>query len=220
MFPLNAASRIGLSVLLLLAGVIALHLGQSIFVPMLVSLLLASVLGPAATFLHRSFKIRWGVACITVIVGLVLANILIVTVFSASVMRVVNQLSNEKAVLDVYQQFRTKLEKFGQFDEELLPLKPDSVNQIGVLKILRDSAPSMFFQATGYSTRWTAEAVVILFITFFLLLEGSMLARGRSRSSVRARRCRPRPARCCSKWRIRCARTWSGAPSSTWAWPS
>jgi AI-2 transport protein TqsA len=177
MFPLNAASRIGLSVLLLLAGVVALHLGQSIFVPMLVSLLLASVLGPAATFLHRSFKIRWGVACITVIVGLVLANIIIVTVFSASVMRVVNQLSNEQAVLDVYKQFRTKLQKFGQFDEELLPENPTSVDQIGVLKIMRDSAPTMFLQATGYSTRWTAEAVVILFITFFLLLEGSMLAR-------------------------------------------
>ena len=89
MFPLNAASRIGLSVLLLLAGVVALHLGQSIFVPLLVALLLASVLGPAAALLHRSFKIRWGVACITVIVGLVLANIIIVTVFSASVMRLV-----------------------------------------------------------------------------------------------------------------------------------
>lgn len=177
MLPLNAAGRIGLSVLLLLAGVIALHLGQSIFVPMLVALLLASVLGPAATFLHRSFKIRWGVACITVIVGLVLANILIVTVFSASVMRVVNQLNNEAAVLKVYKQFRDKLQKFGEFDDKLLPEDPKSLEEIGSLKILRDKAPDIVVQATKYTTLWSAEAIIILFITFFLLLEGSMLAR-------------------------------------------
>lgn len=177
MLPLNAAGRIGLSVLLLLAGVVALHLGQSVFVPMLISLLLASVLGPAAIFLHRNFKIRWGVACITVVLGLVLVNTLIVTVFSASVMRVVNQLSDKDQALSVYKQFRSKLEKFGDFDEALFPKDPTSVDQIGILKILRESAPSIFLQASGYTTRWTADAIVILFITFFLLLEGSMLAR-------------------------------------------
>jgi AI-2 transport protein TqsA len=177
MFPLNAASRIGLSVLLLLAGVVALHLGQSIFVPLLVALMLASVLGPAAVWLHTRFKIRWGVACITVVVGLVLANILVFTVFSASVMRVVNQLSNEQAVLDSYKQFRDKLEKFGKFDEELLPLNPQKVDEIGSLKILRAAAPDIFFQGTGYTARWTALVLVILAVTLFLLLEGSMLAR-------------------------------------------
>ena len=92
-------------------------------------------------------------------------------------MRVVNQLSNEQAVLDVYKQFRTKLQKMGTFDEQLLPLNPTSVDEIGSLKILRDKAPDIVVQATKYTTVWSAEAIIILFITFFVLLEGSMLAR-------------------------------------------
>src|SRR6266446_4065572 len=102
MFPLNTAGRIGLNVLLFLAGVVALRLGESVIVPMLIALLLATVLGPAASWLHHTLKIRWGLACITVVVGLVIANLLITAMFSASVMRVVNQLSNEQNVLKMF----------------------------------------------------------------------------------------------------------------------
>src|SRR2546423_3902124 len=92
--PLNAATRIGLNVLLLLAGVVALRLGESVIVPMLIALLLASVLGPAASWLHQTLKIRWTLACITVILGMVLVNLLITMVFSAAVTRLVNRLPN------------------------------------------------------------------------------------------------------------------------------
>jgi predicted PurR-regulated permease PerM len=179
MLPLNAAGRIGLSVLLLLAGVIALHLGQSIFVPMLISLLLATVLGPAATWLHRGFKIRWGVACITVVLSLVLANILIMAVFSTSVLRLANQLTNEDKVLQMYNDFRTKLKKISpvELDAALFPESPEKINDIGSLKYLKDAVPYIVGQATKYTSMWSAEAIIILFITFFLLLEGSMLAR-------------------------------------------
>ena len=57
--PLNTATRIGLNVLLFLAGVVALRLGESVIVPLLVALLLATVLGPAAYWLHTRLKIRW-----------------------------------------------------------------------------------------------------------------------------------------------------------------
>lgn len=179
MLPLNAAGRIGLSVLLLLAGVVALHLGQSIFVPMLISLLLASVLGPAATWLHSSFNIRWGVACITVIIALVLANTLVVTALSMSVLRVANQLTNPDKVIEGYKDFRTKLARVSplELDEELFPKNPEKVGDIGSLRYLNDAAPYLVGQATHYTTLWSAEAIIILFITFFLLLEGSALAR-------------------------------------------
>jgi predicted PurR-regulated permease PerM len=179
MLPLNAAGRIGLSVLLLLAGVVALHLGQSVFVPMLISLLLATVLGPAAIWLHRGFKIRWGVACITVVLSLVLANILVLAVFSSSVLRLANQLTNEDKVLQMYKDFRVKLKKISpaEPDAALFPEDPKTVDDIGSLKYLKDAVPYMVGQATKYTSMWSAEAIIILFITFFLLLEGSMLAR-------------------------------------------
>ena len=177
--PLNAASRIGLNVLLLLAGVIALRLGESVIVPMLIALLLATVLGPAAYWLHTTLKIRWGLACIVVISGLILANGLIIAVFSSTVMRVVNQLSDQPEMLKKYKKFREKLEKNVpiDLDEVLLPKNPETINEIGVFRYVAESAPVILQQAARLTRDWTWEVVVILFTTFFVLLEGRMLAR-------------------------------------------
>src|SRR6516164_6106660 len=109
--PTNAAGRIGLSVLLLLAGVVALRLGESVIVPMLIALLLATVLGPAASWLHQTLKIRWGLACMSVVIGLVLASALVTAVFSASVVRLVTQVTNPATFLATYNDFRARLEK-------------------------------------------------------------------------------------------------------------
>ena len=177
--PLNTASRIGLNVLLLLAGVVALRLGESVIVPMLIALLLATVLGPAASWLHHSLKIRWGLACIVVVVALILANFLIISVFSSSVVRLVNQLSDQREMLKVYEKFRDKLEKNAPFelDEVLLPKKPETVNEIGVFRYVAESAPVIMREGAKLTANWTWELIVILFITFFVLLEGRMLAR-------------------------------------------
>jgi predicted PurR-regulated permease PerM len=179
MFPLNTAGRIGLNVALLLAGVLTLHFGKDVIVPLLISLLLATVLAPAAMWLHDKVRFRWGIACITVVIALVLANVLVMAVFSASVMRLVNQLTDPDATLRLYLDFRGKLQKYvpGELDDELLPPNPDTVDKIGVIKYLRESTPYLAGQATKYTSVWSAEAIVILFITFFVLLEGGMLAR-------------------------------------------
>ncbi|MSQ94992.1 MAG: AI-2E family transporter [Gemmataceae bacterium] len=179
MLPFNTASRIGLSVLLLLTGVVGLYLGEPVFVPLLISLMLATVLGPAAAWLHQTLKIRWSLACITVVILLVVANLLITTVFAASVARVVNQLSDEKKVKEAYNEFRTKLEKMspGPLDEGLFPKNPESINQIGILQYIKDAVPYVVGQTAKYGSLWSWRLIVTLFITFFILLEGRMLAR-------------------------------------------
>jgi AI-2 transport protein TqsA len=179
--PLNAASRIGLNVLLLLAGVLALHLGAPVIVPMLIALLLATVLGPAAFWLHDRLKIRWGLACIVVVVGLVLANLLILTVFSFSLVRLVNQLSDQEKMLKQYKEFRAKLAKNipadYELDEVLLPKNPGSINEIGIFGAAVDQAPVIMREGARLTGNWTFELIVILVVTFFVLLEGQMLAR-------------------------------------------
>ena len=52
-FSINSATRWGLNIFLLLAGVVALRLAESVIIPLLIALLLACVLGPAAAWLHR-----------------------------------------------------------------------------------------------------------------------------------------------------------------------
>jgi AI-2 transport protein TqsA len=177
--PLNAATRIGLNVLLFLAGVVALRLGESVIVPMLIALLLATVLGPAAAWLHQTLKIRWGLACITVVLGLVLANILITAVFAGSITRLVSRLSDPEQFLKTYNDFRDKLENVSpvEIDKEFLPKNPQAINEIGVLKYLADAAPYIMREVARYTANWSWQLIVILFITFFVLLEGKMLAR-------------------------------------------
>ena len=59
---LSAATRIGLNVLALLGAAVALYLGQSIFIPVTISALLAVILWPAASWLHRRLKFPWFLA--------------------------------------------------------------------------------------------------------------------------------------------------------------
>src|SRR5437762_2887698 len=99
---LSPAVRIGLYVLLLLAGCLSLWLGQSVIVPMLIALILATVLGPAAMWLHRNLKLPWSLACMSVVIGLILASVLISAVFSMSVARLVTRLSNEREFLRTF----------------------------------------------------------------------------------------------------------------------
>ncbi|MBI3824233.1 MAG: AI-2E family transporter [Planctomycetes bacterium] len=179
MLPLTTAGRIGLSVLLFLAGVVALRLGESVIVPMLVALMLATVLGPAAWWLHTTFKIRWGIACIVVVVGLVLANVLITAIFSASLTRIVAQVSSEEKVLKTYNDFRNKLEKFSPVepDAEVFPKNPEKIADIGFFRYVAEAGPYLVREGGKYAASWTWQLVVMLFITFFVLLEGRMLAR-------------------------------------------
>jgi predicted PurR-regulated permease PerM len=110
--PLHTAGRTGLNVLLLLAGIIALRLGESVIIPMLIALLLASVLGPAAAWMNRTLKIRWSLCCIAVIFGLVLLILLITLVFSPTVSRLAANIpgSNDQTkMIELYEKFRVKI---------------------------------------------------------------------------------------------------------------
>ncbi len=179
MIPLNTATRVGLNILLLLAGVVALRLGETVFVPLFVALLLATVLGPAATWLHETFKMRWGFACMTVVATLVLTNLLLITYFSASVTVLVARLNDEKQIREVFNRFREKLEKVSpiELDPDLFPKNPENIQRIGVLRYLIDAAPYILRESAKYTANWSWQMMVVLVITFFVLLEGKMLAR-------------------------------------------
>src|SRR3954468_3462891 len=89
---LHSATRLGINIALLMAGVVALRLAESVIIPLLIALLLACVLGPAASWLHTTLKIRWCLACLVVIFCVLLFNALITLVFVLSVWRLGQQL--------------------------------------------------------------------------------------------------------------------------------
>src|SRR5262249_17797926 len=93
---LTSATRIGLNVLALLGVAVALYLGQSIFIPVTISALLAVILWPAASWLHRKLKFPWSVACVTVIVLLILLNLLVFAGFALAVPQIMQELPNPR----------------------------------------------------------------------------------------------------------------------------
>src|SRR5213079_2724341 len=109
---LSAATRIGLNVLALLGAAVALYLGQSIFIPLTISALLAVILWPAASWLHRKLKMPWFMACLSVILLLILINVAVFVGFSIAVPQVIQELPNPrdpKEMQQVYYKARNTL---------------------------------------------------------------------------------------------------------------
>jgi AI-2 transport protein TqsA len=185
-FPSNTATRLGMNVLLLLGVVVALRLGQSVFIPMIVSLLLAAVLGPGALWLYQRLRFPWTLACLTAISGLIVLNLLVAIVPALAIPRLLQAVprpGDEKRILELYNRFHSQLEKIVPFDldPDLFPTNPDSVEKIRAFETLTDFAyregPAVLRQIAWYATNWSWHWVLILFILFFLLLEGGMLSR-------------------------------------------
>jgi AI-2 transport protein TqsA len=185
-FPFNTATRVGINLLLLLGVVIALRLGQTFFIPTLIALLLAAVLAPAANWLNHKLHFRWGLACLTVILGLVVLNLLITAVFAVAVPRMLQVLpppNNPQQQIKVYKDLRRQLETMLPFelDESLFPPNPEDVTDIGVFQYVTNFvvkyAPDALLQIALYGTSWLWQWILILFILLFLLLEGRMLIR-------------------------------------------
>ena len=183
---LNSTTRWGINVLLLLAGVVALHLAQSVIIPLLIALMLAALLGPAAAWLHRVVKIRWSLACLTVIFGLLLFNALLTLIFGVAIARLAPRLpspADTQGIREAYRKLIIQANKISPapIDE---PLDPDDasdpaklVNEDRVIQYLSDVGPGMMREVARYTSSWLWQGIVIVFILLFLLLEGRMLAR-------------------------------------------
>jgi AI-2 transport protein TqsA len=179
---MNSATRWGLNIFLLLAGVVALRLAESVIIPLLIALLLACVLGPAAAWLHRVLKIRWSLACLIVIFGLLLFNALLTLVFVLATSRLAQQLpspNDEDKILEFYEKVRAKVESVSPvpLDDQLFPARPTRAREVPLFQYLTEAAPSITREIARYVGSWLVHGIVIIFILLFVLLEGRMLTR-------------------------------------------
>jgi AI-2 transport protein TqsA len=182
----SSTTRWGVSILLLLAGVVALHLAQSVIIPLLIALMLAAVLGPAAAWLHRSLRIRWSLACLAVIFGLLLFTLLLSLMFSVAVSRILITVpisADDEGIRVLYRKLVKQAEVVSPvpIDEPLDPPDPNwpgkLANEDRVIQYLREVGPGLMRDLARFSSSWLWQAIVIMFILLFLLLEGRMLAR-------------------------------------------
>jgi predicted PurR-regulated permease PerM len=182
---LGSATRWGLNCLLLLALALALYLGRVVFIPIVISLLLAAMLWPAVQWLNVKLRLPWSVAC-SVMIGLLVVMLAATAAgLATAVPKVVQQLpTDEEAAEKTYAKFRTRLVNISpwELNQEYLPEKASESKAVQYLRNALDPQKSQFvfntlgdLGKTGLYLLW--QSVLILFILFFLLLEGRMLTR-------------------------------------------
>jgi predicted PurR-regulated permease PerM len=179
---LGSAGRWGLNLLALLGIVLALHLGEALFVPTVIALLLAAMLWPAVTWMRATLRFPWMFACLLVVTGLVLLNLLVTLGLFLAVPKLVQDIpgSNDHAGQKrVYLKFRDQMTHVvpPELLDEVLPAEAD---QSGVFQYVRQTLQGSYILdallKTGYyGMAWLWQWVLILFILFFMLLEGPML---------------------------------------------
>jgi AI-2 transport protein TqsA len=179
---LTTATRIGLNVLVLLGGIVALRLGESIFIPLVIALLLATILWPSANRLNTFYRLPWPVACIGAVMVLVILNLIVMGGFVLAVPRLLQDLPQDEARQQaLYDKFRDRLQQVSpvQLDQEYFPPKAaDSQAFKYIQKTLEGTyITDILWRAFGYIGTWAWQLVLILFIILFLLLEGRMLTR-------------------------------------------
>jgi len=180
---LTTATRYGLNVLALLGGSIALYLGRSIFIPVIISALLASILWPWAKFLNRRIGLPWFFSCLAAIGVLVVLHLAVFALVALAIPQMISDLpapNDEAKQKEMYLKLRSSLQ-----DASPLPINdtfPKDPDQSGLYQQVRkyltgDYITNALLEITKLGAAFLWQGVLILFILLFLLLEGELLAK-------------------------------------------
>ncbi len=177
---LTTATRIGLNLLALLGVAVSFYLGASVFIPLTISVLIASVLFPAERFLHDRLYFPWFFACLVILLAVVALFLLVFIAFAIAIPRTIEGLpKTEDEWKEQYRKIQSNLNQVVPYKlDHALPPDPDQSN---VFRYAKD-----FFTGPKVSDAIVAlikvggvylwQSILIMFITLFLLLEGQMLA--------------------------------------------
>src|SRR5262245_30438482 len=116
---LTTATRIGLNLSAFLGIAALLKLGSTIFVPLILSVLMASILYPVARFLNTRANLPWFVACLTALLIAVALFLVVFVAFAIAIPRTIEGLpKTEEAWKDQYRKIQYNLTKIIPFKTE------------------------------------------------------------------------------------------------------
>lgn len=179
----TTATRIGINTLGFLALTVALYLGKTVFIPMVIAAILTVLLLPAAIFMHRRLRFPWAIACFCVIGGLIVINLAVFFAIFAAVPRIVTDLpnpNNPAQQQELYLKIRSQVQSIspGSVDEVLPPDPANSSVYAYVKKTFEgEYITQELINLSKLGVTWLWQSVLIIFILLFLMLEGDMLAR-------------------------------------------
>ena len=201
---LTGATRWGLNAVLLLGLVVALYLGRTILIPMVIALLLAALLWPAARRMNEGvplpwlrrlpgfpwlrprlvrWRVPWALAC-TLLVAVLVAVILLVPLGTgmaiAQMLKEVPRDDERQQVM--YEHFRNRVAEISPATAaQYLPEQAQDFRLFQAIRNLLDPEKQYFIDTlmgiAGYGGNWLLQGILITFLLLFLLLEGRMLSR-------------------------------------------
>ncbi len=176
---LGSAARWGLTLLVLLGATLALYLGESIFIPTTIALLLAAMLWPAVKYLHKRLCLPWTFACLLGVMSMVMLAVLVTLSVIPLGMQLLQDLPRPDDLAGqarLYSNLRGRL-------EQVVPLPPiHDVKDDPVFQYLHKTLEGSYitgllWQIAWYANNWLWEVILILFLLLFLLMEGPILTR-------------------------------------------
>jgi AI-2 transport protein TqsA len=180
---MTVASRIGLNLLALLGVILALYWGRTIFVPLVIAVLLAALVWPAAYSLNRWLRFSWGFSCFMVVFGLVMLNLAITIGIFLSIPKMLQDmpdLRDPDGQQKAYRTVRERLMEIYKVDDQYYPPKAtDSKAFQYIQQTLQDGTyiAGALWSIGSYTNTWLWYWVLVMFILLFLLVEGRMLSR-------------------------------------------
>jgi predicted PurR-regulated permease PerM len=180
---MTVATRVGLNLLALLGVIIALYLGRSIFIPLVIAILLAALVWPVVYFLNKWLHLSWGTSCFLVVISLVILNLAITIGFFVAVPRMLQDLPDLRSSDGQKEMYRKIREKAGfaiPLDQAYFPADPmDSKAFLYIQQTLENGTyvANVLWSIGYYSNSWLWQWVLVMFILLFLLVDGQMLSR-------------------------------------------
>jgi predicted PurR-regulated permease PerM len=177
------ATRVGLNLLALLGLIIALYLGRPIFIPLVIAVLLASIVWPAAYFLNRWLPFSWGFSCFLVVFAVVLLNLAITIGFFVAVPRMLQDLPNLRDLdgqKEMYSRVRNRVEMIYPPDKEYFPIDPEQSKAFLYIQQTLENGiyiANALWNTVSYSIGYVWQWILVMFILLFLLVDGRMLSR-------------------------------------------
>ncbi|MGL4419745.1 MAG: AI-2E family transporter [Gemmataceae bacterium] len=177
---LGVATRYGLGFNGLLGIAVALYLSSSILIPITISVLFATILFPAAKWLHTRLRLPWFFACLLTISLLLVLSIAVCSALAVAVTSLVYQLPQDGTAWEQqYDRTVSRLRSDMPFlSQSVLPLTTENRN--GFLTIQKalsvESITPYLIKLAGYGLEQTSQLILIMFVVLFLLLEAELLA--------------------------------------------
>jgi AI-2 transport protein TqsA len=177
---LTVATRIGLNLLAMLGVAVALYLGASVFIPLMFSVLGASVLFPGVRFLHERLYFPWFFACLITLLFVVALFLLVVVAFAIAIPRTIEGLpKTDTEWRERYKKIQVNMSQVIPYKvNEWLPPSPDDSKVYAVAKeaFSENNVLTVVGKVARILLEYLWQAILIMFITLFLLIEGQMLS--------------------------------------------